>query len=197
MNYSVTLKQLRDGGACYEGYNKVVCALKGTKFTDEIAEKECYIRFAHKDPITLLSILDSNGFEDALWCLRVIPECERDARLFAVWCARQSQHLMTDQRSIDALDVAERFANGNATQEELDAAWAAARAAARDALQGPLQVTLKSKCLSRCLMAKHLGKPKLSRRQHEPPNHPNHPNHPRHSWRIAGPHACTYPQSSA
>lgn len=48
---------------------------------------------------------------------------------------------MEDQRSIDALDVSERYANGDATDEELDdaraaadaAAYAAARAAQRDA----------------------------------------------------------------
>ena len=40
---------------------------------------------------------------------------------------------MTDPRSIAALDVSERFANCNATQEELDAAWAAASDAARAA----------------------------------------------------------------
>jgi hypothetical protein len=62
-------------------------------------------------------------------------------RLFAVWCARQVQHLMKDSRSIAALDVAERFANGQATKDELaaagaaagDAAWAAAGDAARAA----------------------------------------------------------------
>ena len=48
---------------------------------------------------------------------------DKDLRLFAVWSARQVQHLMKDQRSIDALDVAERFAHGNATREELAAAW--------------------------------------------------------------------------
>jgi len=58
---------------------------------------------------------------------------DRELRLFAVWCARQVQHLMTDPRSIAALDVAERHANGEATDEELAAAWAAARDAARDA----------------------------------------------------------------
>lgn len=77
----------------------------------------------------------------------------RELRLFAVWSARQVQHLMTDPRSRAALDVAERHANGEATDAELaaardaardaaraaaraaarDAAWAAARAAARDA----------------------------------------------------------------
>ena len=54
---------------------------------------------------------------------------DRELRLIAVKCARQVQHLMKDERSINALDVAERFANGEATQEELNAAGDAARAA--------------------------------------------------------------------
>ena len=58
---------------------------------------------------------------------------DRELRLIAVKCARRVQHLMTDQISINALDVAERYANGEATYEELtaarDAAWAAAGAA--------------------------------------------------------------------
>jgi len=53
---------------------------------------------------------------------------DRELRLFAVWCVRQAQHLLTDQRSITAIDVAERYANGEATDEELAAAWAAANA---------------------------------------------------------------------
>ncbi len=60
---------------------------------------------------------------------------DRELRLFAVFCARQVEHLLTDQRSKDAIDTAEKFAKGEATYEELAAAeaaaWAAARAAAR------------------------------------------------------------------
>ena len=51
-------------------------------------------------------------------------------RLFAVRCARRVQHLMPDPRSIAALDVAERYANGKATNAELAAARAAAKGAA-------------------------------------------------------------------
>jgi len=62
---------------------------------------------------------------------------DRELRLFAVFCARQVEHLLTDQRSKDAIDTAEKFAKGEATYEELaaaeDAAWAAARVAAWDA----------------------------------------------------------------
>jgi hypothetical protein len=59
---------------------------------------------------------------------------DRTLRKFAVWSARQVQHLMRDPRSTHALDVAERHADGLATDEDLaaarDAAWDAARAAA-------------------------------------------------------------------
>ena len=58
---------------------------------------------------------------------------DREIRLYAVWCARQVESLMTDKRSISALDVAERFATGLATADELDIACAAAEAAAAEA----------------------------------------------------------------
>ena len=75
-------------------------------------------------------ILQSNGFEDAVWTFKCLAGADREIRLFAVDCARQVQHLMTDPRSLAALDVAERFANGLATSEELDAARAEAGAEA-------------------------------------------------------------------
>ena len=86
-------------------------------------------------------ILQSNGFEDAVWTFKCLAGADREIRLFAVDCARQVQHLMTDPRSLAALDVAERFANGLATSEELDAAWAAARDAARDAAWAAARAT--------------------------------------------------------
>jgi hypothetical protein len=83
--------------------------------------------------------------QDRLWIVcreNLIPA--ETLRLFAVWCARQVEHLMTDERSKAALVVAEKFAHGEATEIELEAArnatWAAAgaagvatRAAARNA----------------------------------------------------------------
>jgi hypothetical protein len=61
---------------------------------------------------------------------------DRELRLFACFCARQNWHLLTDDRSKHAIEVAERYADGLATDDDLSAAWAAARdvamAAARD-----------------------------------------------------------------
>jgi hypothetical protein len=91
---------------------------------------------ADDEPLSLITILDSNGLDDAQWCLRAVEGYDREIRLYAVWCARQVQHLMKDQRSIDALDVAERFANGLATENKLAAARDAASDVARDAARG-------------------------------------------------------------
>jgi hypothetical protein len=88
------------------------------------------------EPITYAQLLDTLGLDDALWCCRAEPGLAPTWRRYAVWCARQVQHLMTDQRSLAALDVAERHANGQATHEELAAARAVAEAAALDAAEG-------------------------------------------------------------
>ena len=115
-----TLNAIRKHGLCDPGWRKLLAYLNKTESDDE--------------PLSLLMILDSNGLDDALWALRAVQGYDREKRLYAVWCARQVEHLLTDQRSRDTLEVAERFARGRATREELaaarDAAWAAARAAA-------------------------------------------------------------------
>jgi len=77
---------------------------------------------ADDELLSLMHILESNGIKDAIWCLRSIQNQDKEIRLFAIACAREVEHLMTDEKSIQILDVAERFANGEATDEELMAA---------------------------------------------------------------------------
>ena len=116
---TTTLNRIREHQPCTDGWAKLLAYLGKTKADD--------------DPLPYAVILKSNGLDDALWCCRAEPQYAKEWRLYAVWCARQVRHLMIDPRSIAALDVAERFANGEATQAELDAAKAAAWAAAWDA----------------------------------------------------------------
>ena len=116
----ITLNKIRAHGPCTDGWAKLLRHLGKTQADDE--------------PVSLLTILKSNGLDDALWCLCAVDGHQREMRLYAVWCARRVQHLMPDLRSLAALDVAERHANGEATDKELAAAsaaaWAAASAAA-------------------------------------------------------------------
>jgi len=55
---------------------------------------------------------------------------DKTLRLFACWCVRQIWHLLDDERTKTAVEVAERYAIGEATIEEMDAARSAARSAA-------------------------------------------------------------------
>ena len=122
-----TLNRIREQSPCAEGWAKLLKHLGKTKPDDE--------------PLSFVTILDSNGVDDALWCCRAEPEQSSLWRHFAVDCAESVRHLMTDERNTVALDAARRHANGEATDQELaaaraaasDAAWSAAWDAAWDA----------------------------------------------------------------
>ena len=116
---TITLNQVYSHHPCHEEWTKLLTA-QGKSAPDDM-------------PFPLSSLLDSNGLADTLWALRCLPEHDALWRKYAVWCARQVEHLMTDERSRTALDVAWRYACGEATEGELRAAWAAAWAAARAA----------------------------------------------------------------
>lgn len=81
------------------------------------------------EPLGFDVILESNGLDNALWCTRSSPYFYMVLRTFALWCARQCEYLNNDIRVKSCNDVTERFLHGEATQEELNAAWAAAGAA--------------------------------------------------------------------
>lgn len=116
---TTTLNRIREHKPCQNGWEKLLKHLGKTQEDDE--------------PLPYSVIVESNGFDDALWCCRAEPQYSKEWRLFAVWCARQVEYLMTAEQSKNALNVAERYANGQATDEELAAAGTAASAAARDA----------------------------------------------------------------
>jgi hypothetical protein len=116
MTLSTTTRRLMAHGPCQSGINKLAAHL-GTNVPDD-------------EPISYETLLDVLGLDNALWCCRAEPQHDHIWRRYAVWCARQVQHLMRDERSRKALDVAERHTNSAATDEELVAARDAARAAA-------------------------------------------------------------------
>ena len=114
-----TLNKIRQHAPCSDGWKKLLKSLGKRESDDE--------------PLSILTILESNGLDDALWALRAVEGHDREIRLYAVWCARQVQHLMTDPRSVAAIDAAEAYANGTITTTQLVTARAAASAAARAA----------------------------------------------------------------
>ena len=92
-------------------------------------------------PATLLDVLNDERIPvyDRIWAFCRCSQCpDNTKRLFAVRCIRETPinetqficDLITDDRSISAIEVSERFAHGEATKSDLSAAWAAAWAAA-------------------------------------------------------------------
>ena len=120
---TTTLAQIRAHKPCEGGWKKLCKSLGGLRV------------YGEDTPLTFKQIYDSNGYEDTLWCLRAVDKKYYPVwRHFAIDCAEGVKHLMTDGRSLNALAVARKHADGKATDVELavawDAAWAAARAAA-------------------------------------------------------------------
>ena len=123
---TTTLNRIREGSptsgrACSEGWEKLLKTLGKTKGDD--------------DPIDLLAVLESNGFDDALWVLSYAMPDDRLARHFQAWCAEQVVHFIKAQYPDDNRVIAQiaMLRNDTATTEERDAAVAAAVAAARAA----------------------------------------------------------------
>ena len=96
------------------------------------------VEWATANCATMQDVWDTAKPEWLIWIATrrgtLTPQMQRK---FACWCVRQIWHLLTDERSKNAVIVAEKHADGMATDAELAAAWAAAmdaaRAAARDA----------------------------------------------------------------
>ncbi len=128
---TTTLNRIREALPCREGWEKLLAHLGKTKADDE--------------PLQLLTVLGSNGLDDALWVMSYAMPDDRLARHFQAWCAEQVLHIFEAERPND-MRVRDQIAmlrndettvaarDAAARDAARDAAWAAARdAAARDA----------------------------------------------------------------
>lgn len=117
---TITLQAIKDADPCCEGWNLV---LKSRGPNPDYATE-----------FPLADIITSNCLEHAIWALRCVDKIY--AKRFAIECAKMVLHLMKDQRSIDAVAMAERYVDGHATLGEFiesrrnAAAYADAAAAA-------------------------------------------------------------------
>lgn len=116
---TITLNKIKANNPCDKGWENILKG-RGKAAPDD-------------EEFPLSEAFQSNSLEDVIWALRCLPEHDRLWRKFAVWCARQFQYYLTDERSLAALDVAWRHSDGEATDDELQVAWDVARDAARDA----------------------------------------------------------------
>lgn len=114
-----TLNEIKKKSPCASGWKNILNALGKTK--------------PDNDHLSFKTIIESNGLNDAAWCLRAVTGYDKEIRLYAVWCARKVEHLDTSGLAKKINDVSERVANNEASIETLssarDTAWHAARTA--------------------------------------------------------------------
>ena len=125
---TTTLNRIRKYSSSETGWVKLLNGLGKTAADDE--------------PFPFAKILEINGLDRALWCCPAEPQYNREWRLLLVAYVKRDEHRITDPERKNMLDVAERYANGKATEKEMSAAWDrdairdTAWIAARDAVWG-------------------------------------------------------------
>ena len=112
-NSITTLREIRTHEPCQNGWQKLLKHLGKTRADDE--------------PLHLMTILESNGFDDATWCLRA-DSLDQLSRHFQAWCADQVLHVFEAEHPNDARvrDQIAMLRNDDASPEERAAARAAA-----------------------------------------------------------------------
>jgi len=105
MYKTISNKIIREFNPCYDPSKYI------TDENEELSVKQWIEKYKNVVPI-----------KDIFWLLiRKEYLSYKDLRLFAVWCAREALKLIKnpDERSVEACNVAERYANKQATKKEL------------------------------------------------------------------------------
>ena len=111
MTTTITLKQIRKHSPCKDGWEKLLEHLGKTKADDA--------------PVKFSEILNSNGLDDAIWCLRALPkEHEGKIRCLTADFAERVLHIFEekypdDKRPREAIQGARDYVEGKITLDEL------------------------------------------------------------------------------
>ena len=125
MTYPITLNAIRRHGPCKDGWEKLLKYLGKTTADDE--------------PLLFSTILDSNGFDDAIWCLRALDNkqvlvelaCRFAESVLPIFENRFPDD-MRPRRAIEAAradDAADAAAEAADAADAVSAAYSAANAA--------------------------------------------------------------------
>ena len=132
MKLTTTLNRIREHSPCTDGWKKL--------------NKYLGSEYGEGTPINLLTILDSNGVQDMLWCLRATVEDSNPvSSQLAIAFAEEvlpifESRYPADSRPRMAIQAAKDYAEGKISIEEVRAAANAAANAAFDAANATANV---------------------------------------------------------
>ena len=137
---TTTLNKIRAHDPCKKGWEKLLNHLGKTKADDE--------------ELSLLTVLNSNGIQDAVWCFRAVDGYDAEISAFARFCAKQNVEKIQPYCSKEAYGlVIEWLENGN--EDIRSAAWSAAESAARAAAAAAAEAEAAQEAELRRILKEH------------------------------------------
>ena len=133
-----TLNKIRGCSPCESGWKKLLKTLGKTK--------------ADNEDLELLTILDSNGIEDAIWCFRAVYGNDAEISAFARFCAIKNIEKIKPYTSEETYSLIINWletGKDDIKSAAWSAAWSAAESAAWSAA-GSVQETELRRILSVC-----------------------------------------------
>ena len=135
---TTTLNKIREHKPCSDGWEKLLKALGKTMADDE--------------ELSIFAILESNGLDDAIWCLRAVDGKDFEIRRFARFCALLNIEIIKPNCGSDDYDLIVKWLNTGDESirsaawaaAESAAAWSAARAAAESAARSAAESAARS-----------------------------------------------------
>ena len=106
---TTTMNAIRKASPCEKGWLKLLKHLGKTKADDE--------------PLDLLTVLDSNGLDDALWVLSYAMPDDRLARHFQAWCAEQVLPIFEAERDEARAQVAAAYGSAADALQNVAENW--------------------------------------------------------------------------
>jgi len=121
---TTTLNKIKQYNPCQDGWEKLLNSLSKTKSDNE--------------PLSILTIFESNGFKDAIWALRTLKGFDREIKLLICQFACKTLDIWEelypkDFRPRMAIEAVALFAEGLIDVEEVKIAVAATYVAAYNA----------------------------------------------------------------
>lgn len=108
--YYTTLSKIRSNYPCTEGWKNLLASLGKSTADDE--------------PLSLATILEANGVDEAIWALRAVEGIDELSLLFSVRCIREHcQHMITDKVSLDTIDIVELYPTRETTRDYLSGTY--------------------------------------------------------------------------
>lgn len=101
-----TLNKIREHRPCPDRWEVILSNLHKISPDDE--------------PLSIKTIFQLNGFEDAIWALRTVDSNEVEIREYSIWCVERISASVSHPKALLMFDMAKKYLQGHCTYDDLE-----------------------------------------------------------------------------